>query len=63
MGDVSFSDRFDLLDLLRDGDIQTFRARERATGRDVEVHLSASPQLLAAYEQFKKQLGEILDPS
>ncbi|MBZ5673522.1 MAG: hypothetical protein LAP61_04690 [Acidobacteriia bacterium] len=44
---MSFSDRFDLLDLLRDGDIQTFRARERATGRDVEVHLSASPQLLA----------------
>jgi len=47
MDDVSFSDRFELLDLVRDGEVQTFRARERGTGRDVEVHLSASPDLLA----------------
>lgn len=44
---MSFADRFELLDVLRDGEVQTFRARERATGRDVEVHLSASPELLA----------------
>ena len=30
-------------------EVQTFRARERATGRDVEVHLSASPELLAKF--------------
>ena len=50
MGNVSFADRFELLDLLREGEVQTFRARERATGRDVEAHLSASPELLAKLE-------------
>jgi hypothetical protein len=38
---VSFSDRFELLELLREGDEQTFRARERATGRIVEVRFLA----------------------
>jgi hypothetical protein len=50
MGNVSFSDRFELFDLLRDEEVQTFRARERATGRSVEAHLSASPELLAKLE-------------
>jgi hypothetical protein len=50
MGNVSFSDRFELLELLRDGEVRTFRARERATGRDVEAHFSASPELLAKLE-------------
>ena len=47
---MSFDDRFELLELLRDGDVQTFRARERATGRAVEVHLSTSPGLPAKLE-------------
>jgi hypothetical protein len=38
---VSFSDRFELLEPLREDDGQTFRARERATGRIVEVHFIA----------------------
>ena len=50
MGNVSFSDRFELFELVREGEVQTFRARERATGRDVQVHLSASPELLARFE-------------
>jgi hypothetical protein len=50
MGNVSFSDRFELLEQVREGEVQTFRARERATGRDVEAHLSASPELLAKLE-------------
>ena len=44
---MSFSDRFELLELLRDEEVQTFRARERATGRAVEAHFSTSPELLA----------------
>ena len=52
---MSFADRFELLELLREDllqeeQVQTFRARERATGRAVEVHLSASPDLLAKLE-------------
>jgi hypothetical protein len=35
---VSFPDRFELLELLREDDGQTFRARDNATGRMVEVH-------------------------
>jgi hypothetical protein len=50
MGDVSFTDRFELLELLRDEEVQTFRARERATGRVVEAHFSPSPELLAKLE-------------
>lgn len=46
---MSLTDRFELLDLLRDGEVQTFRARERATGLDVEVHLSAAPELLSKF--------------
>jgi hypothetical protein len=48
MENVSFPERFDRLELLRDeGEVQTFRARERATGRAVEAHFSTSPELLA----------------
>jgi hypothetical protein len=43
---VNFPDRFELLDLLRDGDVQTFRARERATGRTCEAHFATAPELL-----------------
>ncbi|HSP69706.1 MAG TPA: hypothetical protein VLN48_18410 [Bryobacteraceae bacterium] len=35
---MSFPDRFELLELLREDDGQTFRAREKATGRMLEVH-------------------------
>jgi hypothetical protein len=47
---VSFSDRFELLELLREDEVQTFRARERASGRAVEAHLSMSSDLLAKLE-------------
>jgi hypothetical protein len=47
---VSFSDRFELLELLREDEVQTFRARERASGRAVEAHLSMSSDLLAQLE-------------
>jgi len=53
MGDVSFPDRFELLELLREGEFQTYRARERATGRAVEAHFSASPQVFAQLESPK----------
>ena len=35
---MSFPDRFELLEPLREDDKQTFRARERTTGRIVEIH-------------------------
>lgn len=38
MGNVSL-DRFELLELRRDGEIQTYHAREVATARPVQVHL------------------------
>src|ERR1700674_5212809 len=47
MGNVSFPDRFELFELLREGPVQTFRARERSTGRLLEAHFSALPELLA----------------
>src|SRR5579871_2637675 len=45
---MGFYDRFQLLDLLRDDGIRTFRAREIATGRFVEAHLilPESPETL-----------------
>jgi len=47
---VSLPDRFELLEFLRGDGVQTFRARERASGRAVEAHLSMSPDLLARLE-------------
>jgi len=48
MGNVSFPDRFELLGLLReDAVVQTFRARERATGRAVEAYFFTSPDFPA----------------
>jgi len=39
---VSFYDQFELLDLVRDDGVKSFRARELATGRMVEVHVFAN---------------------
>jgi hypothetical protein len=47
MGSVTFADRFELIELLREDEVQTFRARDRATGRLFEAHFAASPDLLA----------------
>ena len=47
---MSFPDRFELLEFLRGDGVQTFRARERASGRAVEAHLSMSTDLLAQLE-------------
>ena len=49
---MSFPDRFELLEPLGDKDVQTLRARERATGREVEAHFSSSPDLLAKLESL-----------
>ena len=46
MGNVSFSDRFELRELLRDGAVQTFHARERATGQAFDAHFASSLDLL-----------------
>ena len=46
MVNVSFLDRFEMLDLLRDGEVQSFRVRERATGRDFEAQFASSADLL-----------------
>jgi hypothetical protein len=40
---VSFYDRFELLELVRDDGVKTFRARVLATGRAVEAHLFVHP--------------------
>jgi hypothetical protein len=60
---VSFSDRFELLDLLHQDGIQTFQARERATGRLVEAHIFvSSPDLLARLDGFSgQQRDSVLD--
>jgi hypothetical protein len=55
MGEVSFAERFELLELLReDGpqgeQVQTFRARERVSGRVMEAHFSEFPEGLAKLE-------------
>jgi hypothetical protein len=47
MGNVTFSDRFELIELLREDEVQTFRARDRATGRFFEAHFAASPDMLS----------------
>jgi hypothetical protein len=47
MGNVTFPDRFELIELLREDEVQTFRARDRTTGRFFEAHFAASPDLLA----------------
>jgi hypothetical protein len=64
MGSVSFPDRFELLDVLRQdmlkvGQVQTFQARERATGRLLEAHFfEADPDLDHLNEQ---QRGSLID--
>src|SRR5579864_425608 len=50
MGNVSFPDRFEMLELLGDGDVQTFRVRERATGRALEAYFASSPDLLSGVD-------------
>jgi hypothetical protein len=47
---VSFPDRFELLDLIREDGVQTFRARERATGRAVEVHFAPSEDAVSGLD-------------
>jgi len=47
MGNVSFPERFELLEVLREGEVQTFRAREHATGRMLEAHFAPSAELLS----------------
>lgn len=68
MGNVSFADRFELLDPMRDDlshqdQVQTFRARERATGRVLEAHLLvSSPDLLEGLEHLSEsQRNSLID--
>ena len=43
MTDVGFYDRFELLEMLRDDGVKSFRAKEISTGRDVEAHIFVNP--------------------
>src|SRR5258708_7410580 len=65
---VGFYDRFELLDLLRDDGVKTFKAQEIATQRAVEAHLFVNPYaplslvLLTRIEQLPaSELTRILD--
>jgi hypothetical protein len=64
---MSFYDRYELLDLARDGEIKTFTARQRDTGRTVSVHLlvggrAKHPALMDRLEQLPEQArAEILE--
>ena len=40
---MGFYDRFELLELVRDDGVKTFKAREVATGRAVEAHVFVNP--------------------
>jgi hypothetical protein len=62
MGSVSFPDRFELLDLLRENGVQTFRARERASGRAVEAHFFPSEAgMLARLDDLSQQRRAVID--
>jgi hypothetical protein len=65
---VNFNQRFELLDLVRDDGIMSFRAIETATGRPVLVHLfvnalaPSNVALLAKADRLPAgQLGRIVD--
>ena len=63
-GNVSLPDRFELFELVReDPACQTFRARERATGRAVEAHLFLpSSGLASRFEHLSEQQSKtVLD--
>nr|AUN37700.1 basic proline-rich protein [uncultured bacterium] len=55
---MSFPDRFELLDLVREDGVQTFRARERATGRSVEVHFAPSAEALSGLDGMDRGTHE-----
>ena len=57
---MAFYDRFELLELLRDDGVKTFRATENSTGRVVEAHLFVNPHapLSVALRGRLKQLPE-----
>jgi hypothetical protein len=67
MGSVSFPDRFELLDLLREDltdqqQVRTFRARERASGRALEAHFFSSESgMLARLDDLSQQRGAAVD--
>jgi hypothetical protein len=55
---VSFSDRFELLNPIREDEVQIFSARERATGRVVQVHFAPSLEMLSGLDL---QANAVLD--
>jgi hypothetical protein len=55
---VSFLDRFELLDLVREDGVQTFRARERATGRAVEVHFAPFADALSGLDGMDRGIHD-----
>jgi hypothetical protein len=57
---VTFYEQFELLDLLRDDGVKTFRARELATGRFVEVHVFANSQAPLSRALYSK-VGKLAD--
>ena len=60
---MSLLEHFELLDLLREGPVRTFRARERSTGRAVEAHLfTPSAELLSGLDRLREsQRSAVID--
>jgi hypothetical protein len=60
MGNVSLTDRFEMLDLVREDllqgqPVQTFGVRERTTGRRLEAHMFPSPDLVSKLDRLSQQ--------
>ncbi|MEQ1885937.1 MAG: hypothetical protein ABL967_12815 [Bryobacteraceae bacterium] len=51
---MSFYDQYELLDLIRDDGVKTFRARDKAADRMVTIHLFSSPTAPIQAELLRK---------
>src|SRR5689334_24657735 len=51
---MSFYSTYELMELVKDDGIKSFRAREIATGRDVLVHLFSNPDSLETQFSIQK---------
>src|SRR5688572_33445805 len=64
---MSFYTRYEMMDILQDGPVKTFSARQNATGRTVAVHLflTRTPETTSLFQQVRNvgdpQGAEILE--
>ena len=56
---MSFYERYELLDLSRDGFLKTFAARQRSTGREVSVHLLIGGR--AAHSELLEKISRMAE--